>query len=285
VTRTRLLLSTALLLVSFAALGDGTLTVNGKTVKLDHSYATTKKNPFDKKKTVVLVLFTDRELPAGAMKDDFTLMEARDKTHFNGVSAEIDDEKKVIGCQIYSSSLKKTDQFSSIGTQKLDVTAMTPTRIAGKLYMPKEEDFFDDKFIYNITFDVPIGAASANAAPPPSAAPAGKPLPADGGEPRKAYDAYRKVLASGDMAALRKAVSADRVSSMDDPDFKKMFPMIQEMEPKNVKYLNGTIDGDKATLNVSAKNGKEQSTGTVSMVREGGKWKVSKEEWQSKSSD
>jgi hypothetical protein len=282
VTQTRLLLSTALLFLSFAAFGDGTLTVNGKTVKLDHAYATTKKNPFDKKKTDVLVLFTDRELPAGAMKDDFTLMEARDKTHFNGVSADIDDEKQVIGCQIYSSSLKKIDQFSSVGTQKLDITAQTPARIAGKLYMPKEEDFFGDKYIYSITFDVPIGA---NVAPPPPAAPVGKALPPDGGEPRKAYDAYRKVLASGDMAALRKAVSADRVSSMDDPDFKKMFPMIQAMEPKNVKFVNGTIDGDKATLNVSAKGGKEQSTGTISMVREGGKWKVSKEEWQSKSSD
>ena len=281
-THTRSLLSTALLLVSFAALGDGTLTVNGKTVKLDHAYATTKKNPFDKKKTDVLVLFTDRELPAGAMNDDFTLMEARDKTHFNGVSAEIDDDKQVISGQVYSSSLKKMDQFSSTGTQKVDITARTPARIAGKLYMPKEDTFFEDKYFYTVTFDVPIGA---NVAPPPPAAPAGKALPADGGDPRKAYDAYRKVLAAGDMAALRKAVSADRVSSMDDPDFKKMFPVIQAMEPKNVKYLNGSIDGDKATLNVSAKDGKEQSTGTISMVRESGKWKVSREEWKSTSSD
>ena len=133
---TRVLLSTALLLASFAALGDGTLTVNGNTVKLDHAYATTKKNPFDKKKTDVLVLFTDRELPAGAMKDDFTLMEARDKIKFNGVSAEIDDDKQVISGQVYSSSLKKMDQFSSTGTQKAIPSSFFAFRVMTPMTRP-----------------------------------------------------------------------------------------------------------------------------------------------------
>ena len=98
---------------------------------------------------------------------------------------------------------------------------------------------------------------------------------ADGGEPRKAYDHYRSVLASGDLAKLRGVVSSDRAQALDDPDFKKMLPLIQEMEPKSVKYVNGTVDGDKATLNVTAKNGKESSTGTVTMVKQGGKWRLS----------
>ena len=62
-----------------------------------------------------------------------------------------------------------------------------------------------------------------------------------------------------------------------------MFPLIQAMQPKNVKITGGAQDGNTATLLATAKNGKETSTGTITMVREGGAWKVEKEEWKSKS--
>jgi hypothetical protein len=280
----RSVLAGALVLFSFSAVGDGTLTVNGKTFKLNHAYSGTKKNSFDKKKTDIVILFADRELPADVLKDDFGVMEAQMKAPFNGVLAEIDPDKQVISGQVLSSALKKMDQFSSTGTQKVDLTVFTPTHVAGKLYMPKEDDFFDNKYIYSIDFDLPVSAASAKSAKSATpAAPPGKALPADGGDPRKAYDAYRKILAAGDMKALRETVSSDRAKSMDDPDFKKMFPLIQSMEPKNVKYVNGSQDGDKATLNVTAKDGKESSTGTVTMVKQSGKWKVDNESWQSRS--
>jgi hypothetical protein len=275
----RLFVAAALLVSSLPLLGDGTLTVNGTTVKLNHAYATTKKNPFDKKKTDIVVLIADRELPANVLKDDFSVMEVRDKTKFNGVSAEIDPDKKVISAMVYSSSLKKMDQFSGSGSQEVALTTMTPSRVAGKLWMPKPGDFFENTYNYSVEFDVPIATAASLADAPP----AGKPLPAGGGDARKAYDDYRKVIFAGDLVALRKMVAADRAKSMDDPDFKKMFPMIQMMEPKNMKYVNGTIDGNTATLNVTAKDGKEQSTGTVTMVLEAGKWKVANEQWKSKS--
>jgi hypothetical protein len=280
----RSVLAGALVLFSLNAVGDGTLTVNGKTFKLNHAYAGTTKNAFDKKKTDVVILFTDHELPADVLKDEFGVMEAQMKTPFNGVSAEIDPDKEVVSGQIFSTALKKMDQFTSTGSQKVDLRVMTPTRIAGKLYLPSQGEFFENTYIYSIDFDLPISAApapkAANAKPD---VPPGKALPADGGDPRKAYDAYRKILAAGDMKGLRDTVSSDRAKSMDDPDFKKMFPLIQSMEPKNVKYVNGSMDGDKATLNVTAKDGNESSTGTVTMVKQGGKWKVDNESWKSRS--
>src|SRR5213075_2082351 len=111
----------------------------------------------------------------------------------------------------------KMDQFSSSGTQEVKLTVLTPTRIAGKLYLPKPGDFFENTYQYSIDFDVPIVSAKAMAAKVPP--PPGKALPADGGEPRKAYDDYRKILAGGDMAKLRGVVSSDRAKSLDDPDF------------------------------------------------------------------
>lgn len=279
----RSVLAGALVLFSLNAVADGTLKVNGKTFKLNHAYSGTKANPFEKKKTDILILFTDTELPADVLKDDFALMEAQSKKPFNGVFAEIDSDKQVISGQVYSTALKKMDQFSSSGTQKVDLTAFTPSHIAGKLYMPKEDDFFENKYFYTVDFDLPVTAAPAKSAGGAPAVPPGKPLPSDGGDPRKAYDNYRKILAGGDLKALRDTISSDRAKSMDDPDFKKMFPLIQSMEPKNVKYVNGSTDGDKATLNVTAKDGKESSTGTVTMVKQGGKWKVDNEAWQSRS--
>jgi len=280
----RSVLAGALVLFSLNAVGDGTLKVNGKTFKLNHAYSGTKENPFDKKKKDIVILFTDTELPADVLKDDFALMEAQMKKPFNGVFAEVDGDKQVISGQVFSTALKKMDQFSSSGTQKLDLTAFTPAHIAGKLYMPKEDDFFENKYFYTVDFDLPVTAApakkAANAKPD---LPPGKALAADGGEPRKAYDNYRKVLAGGDLKALKETISSERAKSMDDPDFKKMFPLIQSMEPKNVKYVNGSVDGDTATLNVTAKDGNESSTGTVTMVKQGGKWKVDNESWKSRS--
>ena len=277
----RSLMAGVLVLASFGAAGDGTLTVNGKTFKLTHAYATTRKDSFDKKKTDVFVLFTDVEMPANVLEDEFGVMEVLNKTPFNGVDAKIDPDKQVVSGDVYSTALKDTNYFSASGMQEVEITSWTPSRVAGKLYMPKPDDFFKNTYQYSITFDVPIVTAAQmkKAAPPPP----GKPLPAGGGEPRKAYDDYRKILAKGDLNALRNVVSADRAKSMDDPDFQKMFPLIQQMEPKNVKYVNGTVDGDKAILNVTAKDGSETSTGTVTMMKQGGKWKVDKESWKSRS--
>jgi len=277
----RCLLGIGLLSLSFAALGDGTLTVNGKTVKLDHAYATTRPDPFDKKKTVTLVLFADRELPANVLKDDFAVMDAHSSTKFNGVSAEIDADKQVISGQVYSSALKDMDNFSSTGRQKAELTARTASRIAGRLYLPEPDDFFKNTYVYDIHFDVPIVTAAQMAANMPK--PKGTALPERGGDPWYGYQAYRKAVQSGDMKALKTMVTAEQAKQIDDPDFKKFFPLMQQMQPKNVKFLNGTVDGDNATLNVSAKDGKESSTGTIEMIRDGGKWKVKHESWQSKS--
>jgi hypothetical protein len=82
---------------------------------------------------------------------------------------------------------------------------------------------------------------------------AGTALPADGGEPGKAYTTYCKAMTSGDMKALKQLVSADRAKQMDDPDFEKMFPKIQSMMAK----------------------------GTISTVLEDKQWKVEKDSWTS----
>lgn len=156
------------------------------------------------------------------------------------------------------------------GTLHADIPTLTADKVAGRVWSTKPAG--DDGYTIDVKF-------SADIAHPP----AGTKLPAGGGEPGKAFMAYYKVLQSGNVAGVKKAVSAERAKEMDDPDFAKMFPLVQALEPKNVKITGGALDGNSATLFATAHDEHEDSTGTIHMVKENGAWKVEKEEWKSHS--
>jgi hypothetical protein len=268
------------LAVAIAALGDtakvnGSITANGKTTALKHAVATPKEDPFDKKKKATFLLVTDQEVPASAIADEFEFMRWYEKANLHGFAVLINDEKRVVSGNIYDPALKHNG-FSSVGKQEVALTALTPTHIAGKVSLPADE-FFGDKYQYSATFDVPVGAVKVAAPPPPK----GNPLPAGGGEPAKAYLAFDKAVAKGDMAAVKNGISAEQRKSMDDADFKKMFPLMQALRAKNVKIAGGTIDGNTATLLATGKDESGAATGKITMVLEGGAWKVQQEEWKS----
>ncbi len=107
-------------------------------------------------------------------------------------------------------------------------------------------------------------------------------LPADGGDPGKAYMAYTKAFASGDIAALKKMVSADRAKQLDDPQMKQMLPMMQALQPKDIKITGGTMTSKDATLNAEGKaeGAKDKQTGEIHMILEDKVWKVEKESWK-----
>ena len=259
----------------------GSLTANGKTFALKHAYAQMRKSPFDKKKQVLQLTFTDQELSPAAASDDIELMQAQDKQQLSGFTATIDDDKQIISGTVFSPAFRKMHQFSSVGTQKLELTAMTPTHVAGSVKMPKMDDFFDEKFQYAATFDLPVGKP---AGPPPPPTLKGSPLGAGGGDPGKTYLAYLKTVAGGDMKAFLSGITAARAKeASSDPDFKKLFPLMQAMQPKGVKVTKGAIDGNNATLLATGKDGDQTSTGTITMVKEGGAWKVEREEWKTRS--
>src|SRR5436305_1656074 len=155
-------LAALLLLVSVAAFADagkvnGTLTMNANVAKLKYAYAGNRPDPFDKKKTVTSVIASDIELPQTALLDDMELMSATMKTPMNGIQWLINDEKDVISLQIYTTHRKEGGtQFSSVGAQKLDLEDMTASHVAGRLYLPKPDDFFGDKYQFDVNFDVPV---------------------------------------------------------------------------------------------------------------------------------
>jgi hypothetical protein len=94
--------------------------------------------------------------------------------------------------------------------------------------------------------------------------------------------AYTKAFASGDIPALKKMVSAERAKQLDDPQMKEMLPMMQALQPKDIKILGGTMTSKEATLNVEGKaeGAASKQTGEVHMILEDKMWKVEKESWK-----
>src|SRR5262245_43368880 len=194
----------------------GSITANGKTTTLKYAYAMPKEDPFDKKKKATFLLVTDQEVPAAALADEFEFMRWYDKAKLHGFAVLINDEKRAVSGNVYDPAMKHNG-FSGVGLQQIELSALTPQRIAGKISIPKPDEFFGDTYQYNATFDVPVVAVKAPAEEPPK----GTPLPAGGGDPGKAYAAYSKALAAGDMAGVRKGVGAERAKGMESKELQQ----------------------------------------------------------------
>lgn len=143
------------LLAADTAKTDGTLTINGKTAKLAYGYARLAADPFDKKATVVVLTLSEKPLAPEAVADDFGLMKLDQK--INALVFQINNEKQVISGEIHGVAIDKMGgSFSATGMHEFEPTAFTKTRIAGKMYMKKADEFFGTTYQYSVTFDVPV---------------------------------------------------------------------------------------------------------------------------------
>lgn len=134
---------------------DGTLTVNGKVSKLAYGYARLAPDAFDKKTTMVVLTLSEKPLAPADVADDFGLMKLDHK--INALVFEINNDKQVISGEIHAVAIEKMNgSFSATGMHEFEPTAFTKTRVAGKMYMKKADDFFGTTYQYTVTFDVPV---------------------------------------------------------------------------------------------------------------------------------
>jgi hypothetical protein len=264
---------------SDAGTANGTMTVGGKKTTLKYAVARNVKNHLEEGKTDIRVLLSNVPVTVEQFADIGQMMELGDSGKLTGVEVEITPDKKIISALLYSPDFHlQGNSFSAVGMHDFKPTTFTKTALAGKLSTSHDSDFNKVSFSYSATFNAAVQAPKAAAAPKLK----GTPLPAGGGDIGKAYLAFTRSTAAGDMNAVRNGASAERAAQMNTPDFKEMFPLIQAMEPKDIKVTGGAVDGDTATLIASGTTDGDKANGTISMVREGGKWKVAKESWSSK---
>jgi hypothetical protein len=134
----------------------------------------------------------------------------------------------------------------------------------------------DGELSCSIEFDIAHLGDPANAPPPP-----GTPLPADGGEPGRAYLAVNAALRAGDLDALAALLPPARVAMMEEarksPDFDAQLALMKTMAPTDIRITGGRVDGDAAWVEFTAVEFGSPRAGTAEMIREDGRWFVKSE--------
>ncbi|HEY9787685.1 MAG TPA: hypothetical protein V6D17_20015 [Candidatus Obscuribacterales bacterium] len=115
---------------------------------------------------------------------------------------------------------------------------------------------------------------------------------AEDNTPKETYLHYRTALLSAksidDVRSMLSKRTNDEIESTPKEMKSMMFDVIKAMAPKTVQVLAEEVNADNATLTLTAKtepdNAKvtEKTTGTVTLVKEGGSWKIDREKWNTK---
>jgi hypothetical protein len=272
-TRKVLLLALALVPAPAFADGSGTLYQEGKPLALKHAYAYRGPDPWDKAKTITTVVFADKPIDAAAANAANDRGEAVEdqlrKAEATRVDLNIAGDGNLQNVNINSPGYSGSQSGSGWFTLKL--VKNDEKRIEGTFRTNEEADKKEGRY-YDLKFALDIAGAPDR----------GAALPADGGEPAKAYRAYVAALGKGDIDALAKTMTKERSSELlshrNDPDFKMMFAFVQQSALKNPKYSKGFVKGDTATLEWNGKDGDgNTTTSTATMLKEGGAWRLAKE--------
>ncbi|KAB2899249.1 MAG: hypothetical protein F9K31_08100 [Dokdonella sp.] len=253
------------------AAGSGTVYHDGHATALAHAYAYRTPDPFDKDKQITRIVFTDRAIDAAAVRDAANRDDAIDEQLHGAtrvdLNLEADGSVQNINTRIGDSSGSQ----SGSGWYTLTLKRNDDKRVEGSFHSNDESEKKSGRY-YDLTFALDL----------PAAPDLGAALPADGGAQGKAYLAHLAALRKGDIDALAatmtKARAEQLLSHRNDPDFKMMFEFIQGQALREPKYVKGNSKGDRATLEYRGKDGDgNEVKSTVSMLREGGAWKLEKE--------
>jgi hypothetical protein len=260
----------------------GTLKVDGKTVKLTHAIARTKRNSFDEKKKDVVVLLTQVPVAPELFVDDMKLFSEAEAGKVQGLLVTIDSDEKPY--HLYVLDSKANMQLSGSGIFNFDSTDFSEKHVSGKFFTTEEQDFMGKhKYSYDVTFAVPVQMIAVASEMTVDASSGGTKLPAGGGDPGKAYMAFDKAARSGNLSEMKKYASSSRpLPDMTPEEQKQMIEMMKLMRPANVKVTGGYVSGDHATLSVDAvdPDSKSKMHGTIEMARESGTWRLLGESWK-----
>jgi hypothetical protein len=260
-----------------AGQASGSVTIDGKSMKIAHAYAWAQPNPFDNQKTDVVVMLTEKPVPpeafdgveglmaVGRRIQGFVLYAINDQ---GALTSEVVDHPALGGQWI---------QMSGATRSSFTKKALSTERVEGAFQTPGVEEVLGHKYQAKVQV-----AADVTPAPRPEPLPdakTGKPLPAGGGEPGKAYLALHRAVAKNDVPAVLNLMRKTGRTAKDEADLKEGIEFMSAMQPANPKIVNGFVSGDRAVVYVVGTQEKEKEYGTIEMVREEGVWRVGKQHW------
>ena len=175
-------------------------------------------------------------------------------------------------CGIYFAHRGPTRNFSTGGYGTLVLSTQRSDRITGTLVLDRPEEFFDETYQFDLTFDVAI-------TPSPGTA-----LAAGGGAPGNAYQAYLSALAKGDFQTLRVLAGdygAARFPEDDPTAAKEALKSLRDEQPLVADIARGRLQGDQAVLWVSGTDRDDiMRSGRVLMKRTEAGWRFEQADLQ-----
>ena len=254
---------------------EGKLTVNGKTTDVKYAYASAEPGFFDKTKEDVIVIVSDVPLEAKVYEDQFERIKMADAGKLHAFEITIDAGGKPISTVFRHNGFKGPSPSGLSSADVFTKKTFDGKTIEGRYKSAKQHEFFGSTYAFDVSFKADI---TRKAKPvPPSAA---ETAAAQKSPQAKVYADFVQAIQKEDLGAMRKLMTKDQAKNLDSPDAKKMVGMIKMMSATDIKVLKVAEKGDTAELTVSGKQDGNVANGTVQMVKEGGAWKVQREEWK-----
>ena len=254
---------------------EGTITVNGRTTQLSYAYARAVKGFFDETKEDVEVVLSDVPLEAKTVWDQFERVHMAEAGKLHAFEITLNADGKPISTVFRHNGFKGPSPSGLSTADVFEKKVFDGTTIEARYRSAKDKEFFGNTYAFDVAFRADI-TRPGKAVPPTAAETAA----AQKSPQVLAYAAYLKAVQREDLGALRMLVSSDMAKNLDAPDAKETVRMIRMMSATDIQFLKVVETGDTADVTVTGKQAGGTVTGVVHMVREGGTWKVQREEWK-----
>jgi hypothetical protein len=251
----------------------GHLSINGQKVALVKAYV-------DEMPDDLLVVLASKEIPRDVLP--FIGEDVARKQGIYAVTFTISRAKRALDPRgfkgVYYPGLEMGFVGLADGGAVLVLARLDATGLQGRISTAKPVTLSDLTYSFDATFSLPLGIAKP-APPPPRIEVSG-----DSSAPSKAYAEYYRGVFTGTAEMIRGFWTKARQEEFDkaDPETRAMMLDLLKSNPEQIRITKSTSKGASCTLSVEGVNETAaRSAAEITMVHEGGAWKIEREKWTS----
>lgn len=253
---------------------------NGETVRFSDGVVYREADHFDERRSDVVVglatFAIDKNAMAATKQKSHEIVHQQHMSHGGRLL-----KLRFAGGKVTGLTYSGGDENFSIATRRfgtLQIRADDANHVDVGYVLDGDTDELRCKLDFDLAYATTTAVMSAGGGVEKSAA-EGKALPPGGGEPGKIFQANLSAMRSGDFDAMLATVTQAQAAKMraqkNDPDFAAMLAMMKAFAPTSANVTGGRDFGDRAELVIDAVDQSgAKATGTSTLRREGGQWKV-----------
>jgi hypothetical protein len=257
----------------------GQIAIDDRVVNLNHAYARVIDfDLFDETNSVVKVWLSEKPIDEKELVDNLPFQPSGNVVLTYTTAGPAD--RSALG--VYSGG-----QFDSLPDVERDYVKLGKDAVEGRLYSPFLVEVRDHGYKPDVLFNARVLPPTASDGPV-SASEGGEQLPADGGDPTKAYlaamERMKGVKNLDDGISTWSSLVTKEVAERIKKDVQSVTPeqrqlIVDAFAPlENPKLTGGLVKDNKATLRFSGTAKGEKAEEVVNMHLEDGQWKIGRRE-------